>query len=130
MHKRKIILTSLLIVALVTGWAVYRFFKTPPSDLYNTEFIRVQSGDTGEIWDIDDKGIIKKIVKAALVEKSGLHGSIDVPYTFSLYFFTQDSGYGPLLCYKDLGICRFEGDNMGNYIEPPREFFQWIEMQN
>jgi hypothetical protein len=52
MHKRKIILTSLLIVALVTGWAVYRFFKTPPSDLYNTEFIRVQSGDTGEIWDI------------------------------------------------------------------------------
>jgi len=60
-------------------------------------------------------------------ERDGLEGIILQPYTYLLEFFAEDTGYGPLLCYREFGICRFEQDTLGRYIEVPDEFFEWIE---
>lgn len=126
--QRKTIIISFLIVALLIGWGLIKLFQKPPSDLLNTNRIFVKLNETGEVREITNKSVIKKIVNVAIKkEKEGLNTYIDEPYTYSLEFFTKDTGYGPLLCYKDLGICRFEADTMGNYIDVSKEFFRWIE---
>lgn len=127
MMQKRVFFTSLIIVLCVVGWGVYKLFSSQ-SAMYDTERILVAISSTGEVKEITDRDIIKKIVKVVVNnEWDGLEDVILQPYTYSLEFFTEDGGYGPLLCYRDLGICRFEQDTLGRYIEVPDEFFEWIE---
>ncbi|MCM8900943.1 hypothetical protein KVG29_06825 [Caldicoprobacter algeriensis] len=125
--QRRVFITSLVIVLCVVGWGAYKLFSTK-SAMYDTQRILVVVRSTGEVKEITDRDIIRRIVDVVVHnERDGLEGIILQPYTYSLEFFTEDTGFGPLLCYRDLGICRFEQDTMGRYIEVPDEFFRWIE---
>ena len=98
------------------------------SDMKNTYKILVTVGENGEIYEIDDRKIIRKIVDVVIKdERPGFDMIIDEPYAYSLEFFTKESGYGPLLCYRGLGVCIFEKDTAGNYIQVDERFFNWIE---
>lgn len=129
--RKKIVIISLAIVLVVAGWAVYELLADH-SDMWNTQKILVTVKNTGQVKEIDDKATIKKIVRVVLDrEQPGdmdmLDELVDRPYTYSLEFFTQNEGYGPLLCYKDIKICQFEEDTLGYYIEVSDDFFKLIE---
>lgn len=125
--QKRVFITSLIIVICVVGWGTYKFFSAK-SEMYYTQRIMVVIGSTGEVKEITDRNIIKRIVDVVVRnERDGLEGTILEPYTYSLEFITENGGYGPLLCYRELGICRFEQDTLGRYIEVPDEFFEWIE---
>lgn len=125
--QRRVIITSLVLVLCAVGWGAYKLFSTK-SAMYDTQLILVMIKSTGEVKEITNRDVIRKIVDVVVHnERDGLRGEILEPFTYSLEFFTEDSGYGPLLCYRELGICRFEQDTMGRYIEVPDEFFEWIE---
>ena len=126
MHK-KVLLVSVLVLMLVIAFVLYRI-SSYSSDMWNTDKILVTAVSTGKVYEITDKKVIKNIVKVVVKnEQPGLEDIIEQDATYSLEFFTRDEGYGPLLCYEDLGICRFEKDTLGNYIDAPGQFFEWIE---
>jgi len=96
--------------------------------MWNTRLILVHVNGTDEVKEITDQAVIHRIVREVLKkEKEGLSAAMLGPYTYALEFFTENEGYGPLLCYRDLGICRFEKDMSGRYTEVPDKFFEWIE---
>lgn len=75
--------------------------------MYYTQRILVMGRSTGEVKEITDRNLIQKIMDVVVYnERDGMEGEIIQPYTYSLEFFTEDKGYGPLLCYRELGICR------------------------
>lgn len=125
MEKKHIIAGIILIIIIGLGFIILNIDK---SDMLNTEKILVTEASTGDIYEIDDKKIIKKIVKQVIKkETSGLDIDLDGGHTYSLEFFTREFGYGPLLCFKQLGICIFEEETQGNFIEVDESFFEAIE---
>jgi hypothetical protein len=125
--RKSVLITSIVILLCFVVWGACKLFS-PRSAMLDTQRILVTVRNTGQIGEITDKAIIKKIVTIVIKnERGGLEQEIIQPYTYSLEFFTLDTGYGPLLCYDDMGICRFAQDTLGHYIEVPGEFFKWIE---
>lgn len=125
--KRRVYTISFIVLTAVIALAIYSL-SVERSDMWNTQKILVIEGQTGKIREINDKKAIKQIVSIVLKrEKPGLLEEIDQPYSYSLEFFTPDYAYGPLLCYKDLNICRFEKDTLGYYIDGGDDFFNLIE---
>ncbi|HHW70978.1 MAG TPA: hypothetical protein GX392_06545 [Clostridiales bacterium] len=125
MKKKHVI--SLMIVGAVIALCII-VLNIDRSDMRNTEKILVTVGETQEIYEIDDKEIINKIVNKVIKdEKAGFDLFIQEPYEYALEFFTPENGYGPLLCYRGLGVCIFERDTAGNYIQVDEKFFKWIE---
>ncbi len=125
MKKKHIV--SLIIVGIVVVLCIVAL-NIDRSDMRNTEKILVTVGETEQIYEIDDRQIINKIVDVVIKdERSGFDLVIEEPYEYSLEFFTSENGYGPLLCYRGLGVCIFEKDTAGNYIQVDEKFFKWIE---
>ncbi len=125
MNKKHII--SFIILCAIVIVLIF-VLNIDRSDMKNTYKILVTVGENGEIYEIDDRKIIRKIVDVVIKdERPGFDMIIDEPYAYSLEFFTKESGYGPLHCYRGLGVCIFEKDTAGNYIQVDERFFNWIE---
>lgn len=126
MRGKKYIIASVVLVVIVILISIA--LTVERSDMLNTEKILVLEGETGNLYEIDDRKIIKEIVKYLVRdEKSGLDMDLGESFTYSLEFFTQNQGYGPLLCFKDVDICVFERETGGNYIKVDDKFFNLIE---
>lgn len=126
MKNKKYIIASIILAAVIVLTLI--LINVDRSDMLNTQKILVVEGETGNRYEIDDKSLIKKIVKDVIRdETSGLDMDIEEPYAYSLEFFTPDQGYGPLLCFREIGICIFVKETAGNYIEVDENFFKLIE---
>lgn len=126
MEKNKHMIASIILAVVIVLTLI--LINVERSDMLNTQKILVVEGETGNLYEIDDKRLIRKIVKDVIrEEKSGLDIDIDEPYAYSLEFFTPEQGYGPLLCFKGLEICIFEKETAGNYIKVDESFFKLIE---
>ncbi|NMA95645.1 MAG: hypothetical protein GX974_06355 [Clostridiales bacterium] len=125
MDKRYVI-AMMIILIIIIGVIIY--INIERADMLNTKEILVFERETENLYEIDDIEVIKEIVRYVIADESeGLDIEIKEPYAYALEFFTKEHGYGPLLCFKGLKICVFEGETAGNYIEVDEDFFELIE---
>ena len=95
--RKSVLITSIVILLCFVVWGACKLFS-PRSAMLDTQRILVTVRNTGQIGEITDKAIIKKIVTIVIKnERGGLEQEIIQPYTYSLSFL-PDTGYGPLLC--------------------------------
>lgn len=127
--KRKtiIIIFAFTIVLIILGVGVL-MINVPLKDIKNTNMIEVELQQGDRLYEINDRVVIRKIIRAiSKPEKESFDwkSSTHLP-SMALYFYTEETMYGPIYCYDELGIGQFKEETQGKYIELPDKLFDWV----
>lgn len=98
--KRIHYIFSIILALLMIGSLLIVFFHNK-DDVKNISLVMVYVKESDRLVDIKDKGIIKDILKEfRRKEKYTFDKDKDIDYTYSIEFFSPNTGYGPFYCVE------------------------------